>query len=75
MLEHAGEAGDAAGGQRINRPSADAVHADFLFAQITGQITRAGFQRRLGHAHHVVVRHHAFGAEIAHRHDAAALSH
>ena len=44
-------------------------------AEIGGEIAHAGFQRRLGHAHHVVVRHHPLGAEIGERQQAAAVRH
>ena len=38
MLEHFGEAGDAAGGQRVHRTRADAVDADLLGAQVVSQV-------------------------------------
>ena len=60
MLQHVGETGDAARGQRVHRAGADAVHADFFRTQIVGEIARAGFERRLGHAHDVVMRHDFF---------------
>src|SRR5260221_14666827 len=40
MLEHFAETGDAARGERVDRAGADAVHTDFLRAEIVGQIAR-----------------------------------
>src|SRR5439155_1901514 len=64
MLQHGREAADAAGGKRLNGSGRNAVHPDFLWAEIVGKITRTGFQTCLGHAHHVVVRHNLFRAVI-----------
>ena len=47
MLEHFGEAGDAAGGQRIDRAGADAVDANLFRTQIIGEVSRGSFQRSL----------------------------
>ncbi len=33
-------------------------------AEVGGHVAHRGFQRRLGHAHDVVMRHHPLGAEI-----------
>jgi hypothetical protein len=44
-------------------------------AEIGGKITHARFQRGLGHAHDIVVRHDALGAEISQRHHGAAMLH
>ena len=47
----------------------------FSGTQIVSEIPRAGFQRRFGHAHHIVVGHNLLRAVIAHGQDAAALGH
>jgi len=44
----------------FDRARGNGVHADFLFAQIVGKITNAAFERRFGHAHHVVSGNDSF---------------
>ena len=51
--------------ERVDRSGADAVDADLLRAEIVGEVARAGFERGLGHAHDVVMRHHLFRAVIS----------
>ena len=75
MFDHFIETADAARGQRVDRTGADAIDADFFWAEIVRQVARAGFERGLGHAHDVVMRHDFFRAIIAHGDDAAAVSH
>src|SRR5690606_13529712 len=60
-LEDVAEVADAGGGQRLDRPGGDGVDADAPAAEVDGQIAHARLQRRLGHAHDVVVRHHLLG--------------
>src|ERR1039457_3287070 len=74
-LEHFTKTADAARGERVDRAGADAVHTDFFRAEIIREVARAGFERGLGHAHDVVMRHDFFRAEITHAHDAAAIGH
>ncbi len=47
----------------------------FFGAKIVGQIAGAGFQRGLGHAHDVVVRHDFLRAVVGHGDNAAAFGH
>ena len=63
------------GSQGPDRAGADRVHPDALPAQIGGQVAHRGLQRRLRHAHHVVVRGPAFGADIGEGQQAAAGRH
>ncbi|KAG1436594.1 hypothetical protein G6F57_020591 [Rhizopus arrhizus] len=58
---------DAAGSQRLDGAGRNAIGADAARAQRRGQVAHAGFQRRLGQAHRVVVGHHAFGAQVGQR--------
>ena len=69
---HRREAGDRARRKRAHRPCGDRVDADALEPQIPSQIADRGVERRLGDAHHVVVRNGALTAEVRHRHDRAA---
>src|SRR5688572_14619461 len=62
MLEHIGEAGNAAGGQGVYRAGTDAIHADFLRTKIVSKVAGGSFEGCLGHTHHVVVRDDFFGA-------------
>ena len=64
-----------ADGQRLDRSGADRVHPDPVPAQIGGQVAHRRLQRRLRHAHHVVVRRPALGADIGQRQQAAARPH
>jgi hypothetical protein len=57
MAERAGAA-DGGPGEGLHRAGRDRVDADALRAKVIGQIAHGGFQRGLGHAHHVVVRRH-----------------
>ena len=75
MLEHLGKAGDAARGQSVHRPGADAIDANFLGPKIVGQIARARFERRLGDPHDIVVGHDLFRAVVGHGDNASALGH
>ena len=43
-------------------------------AEIGGQVAHGGFQRRLGDAHDIVVRHHPFGAQIGQGQQGAAAA-
>ena len=64
MLQQLAEVTDARGGQCFDRTGRDGVHTNILRAQRNGHITRRGFQAGLGHAHQVVVRHHALGTQV-----------
>ena len=55
-------------------PGRDGVDADVLRTEIGGQVAHRRFERRLRHAHHVVVGEHALAAEIRQRQDAAAAA-
>ncbi len=66
-VQHAGESGDAARGQGLDRTGADGVDADVLLAQIPRQITHGRFERRLAQAHHVIVWNDLVPAEIRQR--------
>ena len=66
---HRREAGDRARGERSHRAGRDRVDADVLLAEVPGQVANGRVQRRLGDAHHVVVRHGALAAEVGHGHD------
>ena len=61
--------------QRPYRPCADRVHPDARAAQVGRQVAHRRLQRRLRHAHHVVVWRPAFGADIGQRQQAAARPH
>src|SRR6185437_14048957 len=74
-FEDVAEIADARRGERLDRAGRDRVDANALAAQIDGEIAHAGLERGLAHAHHVVMRHHALGAEIAQGHGAAAFGH
>ena len=74
-LEDIAEIADARGGQGLHRAGRQRVDADVLLAQVHRQIAHAGLQRRLGHAHDVVMRHHALGAVIGQRQQRAAVGH
>ena len=69
---HRREAGDRARGERAHGPGRDGVHADVLLAEVPGEVPHGRVERRLGDAHHVVVRHRALAAEVGHRQDRAA---
>ncbi len=56
-------------------PAEMALTRMFLRAEVDGQIVHAGFERRLGDAHDVVVRHHLLGAVIGQRQHRAAIGH
>src|SRR5579859_7767589 len=64
-LEHVAEAGDAACGERFEWTRGDGVDTNILRAEVTGEITDAGFERSLCNAHDVVFGHDFFGAKIA----------
>ena len=58
-----------------DRPRRDGVDPDRALAEISGEIAHARFERGLGHAHHVVMRHHLLGAVIGQRQQRAAVLH
>ena len=62
------------GRDRLDRSRRHRIHADVLRPDVGGQVAHARLQRRLGHAHHVVVREHALAAKIRERQDAAAAA-
>src|SRR5207249_77052 len=75
MFQHRREPADSTGGQRLHRPSGNAVYPDFFRTEIVGKIARARFETGLGYAHHVVMRHDLFRPVISHRDDASAVGH
>ncbi len=74
-LQHVSEPRDAARRQRFDRPRRDRIDPNLPPPQILRQIAHRAFQRRLGHAHDVIVRHNFFRAVISHGDDAAAVFH
>src|SRR5215470_14560444 len=74
-LQHLAEASYCASSQSLDWTGRNGVHTDLPWAETVSQVTHAGFQRRLGHTHHVVGRHDFFCSEICKRHDAAAVGH
>jgi len=74
-LEDVAEVGNPRGGERLDRPGGDGVDADAALAEVGGEIAHARLQRRLGHAHHVVVRHHLLGAVVGEREQRPARAH
>ena len=69
VMEHLLEAGNPGRRQRLDRARRDGVDPDALGPQVVSQIAHARLQRRLGHAHHVVVRDHLFRSHIGHGQD------
>ncbi|MNK84454.1 hypothetical protein D3C87_1043030 [compost metagenome] len=67
MLEKLAEVLDAGRSQRLDRAGRNAVGADPAPAHGFGEVAHACLERRLGQAHGVVVRNHAFGAEVGQR--------
>ena len=74
-LQDVAEIADPAGRQCLDRPGADRVDANAFGAEIIGEILHARFQRRLGHAHDIVMRDDFFRAVIGQRQDAATRRH
>src|ERR1019366_3867525 len=62
--QHVSQAGDAARGQRLDRTRRDRIDPDLPPAQILRQIPDRAFERGLGHAHDVIVRHNFFRAVV-----------
>src|SRR5271168_3118622 len=75
MFKHVRKTGDAAGGEGVDRAGADAVDANFLWAEVVGKITATGLEGGFGDAHDVVMRDDFFRAVISHGDDAAAVGH
>ena len=73
--EDVAEVADAGRGQRLDRAGRDGVDADVLDAEIGGEIAHGRFERRLGDAHDVVMRHPLLGAVIGQRQHRAAIRH
>src|SRR5262249_38167230 len=48
-------------------------HADAAGPEVRGEVAHRHLERGLGHAHHVVMRHHALAPEVGQGHDAPAL--
>ena len=74
-LEDVAEIADAACCQRLDRAGGDRVDAHLLWTKVHRQIFDAGFQRRFGDAHDIVMRDDLFGAIIAQRQQRAAVGH
>ncbi len=55
-------------------PGRDRVHPDVLEAEVPREVANRGVERRLGDAHHVVVRNRALATEVGHGHDRAATA-
>ena len=73
--EHVAGIGYARAGERADRSGRDGVDADLLRTEIDGKVPNRSFQRRLRHAHHVVVRHRTQAAIISERNHGAAIRH
>src|SRR3546814_4095224 len=71
-LEKQTEFSDAARGKRLDRSRRDRVHTHALRAIVVGEIFDAGFERRLGDAHDVIMRDDLLRAIIAERQQRAA---
>src|SRR5215469_18275986 len=74
-FHHLSQAGDAAGGESLERSGGNGIDANFLFPEITGQITHRALEGGLGYGHDVVFRDDSFGAVIGHRDDGTAVFH
>src|SRR6266568_7774714 len=74
-LENVAEVADACRCERLDRPRGDGIDTDVLRAEISGEVAHRGFERGLGDAHHVVVRHPFLGAVIGEREQCAAPRH
>mmetsp|Transcript_22710 Transcript_22710/g.37482 ORF Transcript_22710/g.37482 Transcript_22710/m.37482 type:complete len:214 (-) Transcript_22710:2302-2943(-) len=74
-LHDVAEIANAGSGQRLDRSCTDGIHADVVLAQIFGQVFDGRLQGRLGHAHHVIMRHDLFGPVIGEGHGTAAILH
>src|SRR6266513_60484 len=73
--EHIAEVRDSSRRQRLDRPGGNGVHADSPLPKVVRQIANRRFQRRLGHAHYVVVRNHFLGTVVRQRDHPAASGH
>src|SRR5882724_3731956 len=74
-FENIAKIADARRRQGLDRARGDGVDPDVLAAEVGGHIADAGFERRLGHAHDIVMRHHALGAVVGEGEQAAAVRH
>src|SRR5690606_11990199 len=74
-FQNVAEIADPGGGERLDRPGRYGVDADLLAAEVDGEIAHRRLERRLGHAHDVVVRHDPLGAVIGEGEEAAAVRH
>ena len=66
------EAGDAAGGDRLDRAGGDEVDADPARAEVAREVARDALERRLRDAHPVIYRPGDAGVEVE-AHDRAAV--
>ena len=74
--KHRARIADAGARQRADRAGRNRVDADAARTEIGGEIAHRGFQRRLRHAHHIVIRHHPHrAAEGQGDHRAAGFGH
>ncbi|CEG09918.1 ABC-type oligopeptide transport system, periplasmic component [Afipia felis] len=73
--KHRARIANAGARQRAHRPRRNRVDANAIAAEIGGEITSRGLQRRLGDAHYIVIRHHAGRAAECQRHHRAAIGH
>jgi hypothetical protein len=74
-IENLGEILNSAGGNRFDGPCGNGVDADFLRAELGGEVADFGLERGFGDAHDVVIFYDARGAEIGESHDRAAVGH
>ncbi len=73
--EHEARIGNAGAGERPDRPRGDGVDADAIGAEIDREVAHRCFERGLGDAHGVVVRHRPLAAIVGERHHGAAVRH
>src|SRR5271165_3448611 len=74
-LHHFAQAADATRSQGLHRSGGDGVDANVVLAEIVGEVADAGFQRGLGHSHHVVLGDNFLGAVVGQGDNAAAAGH
>src|SRR5215471_9714108 len=74
-FQHFAETSHCASRQSLDWTGRNGIHTDLPWSETVSQVTDAGFERRLGHAHHIVGGHDFFRSEIRKRHNAAAVGH
>ena len=75
LRDHAAAVLNARQRKRADGAGRDGVAANALGAKVAGYVAGGGFERRLGHAHHIVVGDDALGAQIGEGDQRAAVRH